>query len=450
MVLITSNLFIKKTRDNNKENYPGKRNIPNSFSGYHSKENFNKNKNFSYTHIKKIKPLKATLNNNIQTAFKGSSLVNFPKDKFINTDKSGEIKSLVHSQKNQVSFKGEFPAPPKKVMEELGTVGKTLVNSLWYPKGLIHKITKFVRDIPALGEALFILGITTTIRPATVLTVPGPKKADRKYAAAHSISTGIVTFAFGLLLFKPLANSAKRLATLALKTEKRKIMKELAGIDLIKSLKKAIAKKDVIEKKKILRKIVRKYKEIELKASLGKALKKIIKNNEIQEAAKSLEKALGRPVQGIIKRSSKTINTSQKEVINTALEKLPLKPEQARVLKKVIQAEKIQTSQLGILKDISKEMKPDIEKIKPLNSLEKKYNIFNYLSGFTVKYITAPLYAFMLITFISPIVKTIFPKNSYKKTAKHAKLPLPFAVKLDKDNQNIFQKFINPDWRVKK
>jgi len=77
------------------------------------------------------------------------------------------------------------------------------------------KIIGMASSNPALVEAAFVLGLSTTLRPASIMVVPGPPKDDRKYAAAKSIATGIIGFAFTAAAFIPIAAATKHLGELA-------------------------------------------------------------------------------------------------------------------------------------------------------------------------------------------------------------------------------------------
>ena len=90
---------------------------------------------------------------------------------------------------NQLSFKAAIPAaPPKEAIKGLGRFGKALANSLWKENGIINKIAVLSDKVPGLAESVFVLAVTTTLRPATVMITPGIDKEDKKYAAAHSMA----------------------------------------------------------------------------------------------------------------------------------------------------------------------------------------------------------------------------------------------------------------------
>lgn len=66
-----------------------------------------------------------------------------------------------------------------------------------------------------INPTLFALGIGTavsvTLRPATLLVVPGAKKEDKKYAAIKSIISAFITLATQGLIFYPLGLAMKNL-----------------------------------------------------------------------------------------------------------------------------------------------------------------------------------------------------------------------------------------------
>jgi len=61
-------------------------------------------------------------------------------------------------------------------------------------------------------NALLVFFLTTTVRPAAILAMPGSKKEDREYAAAKSIATGFAALLTALVLFRPIDNAFKNIA----------------------------------------------------------------------------------------------------------------------------------------------------------------------------------------------------------------------------------------------
>ncbi len=326
----------------------------------------------------------------------------------------GNISALkMKSNPGNISFKSKIPpAPPEKVMKGLGKVGKKMAKSLWNKNGTLYKTAKLANNIPGLAEAAFVFLVTTTLRPATIMAVPGPKKEDRQYAAGHSISTGVVGLIFGMLLFKPFASSAKRLGAKAAKKMRKKIIQETMGKEQLEKLKNAANPKEKIG---VLREVLRNYQTIEQKGALGHTIKKILDNPKTVE-----------------------INESHKKIFGGAVKNLKLKPEHNQILEKVIKGGKVAKNQNKGLKEIYKEMKPNVDSLNPLFELKEKYSNFNYISNNIVKFVTAPLQAMMLVALVPPIVKTVFGQ---KKNKANNSPTLPAYLNLNQDNKNIFKNF---------
>lgn len=61
--------------------------------------------------------------------------------------------------------------------------------------------------------AFFALILTGLFRPATIMVLPGQKKNkdDKKYAAAHSVASGLIGYAIALVISSPIASAMKKL-----------------------------------------------------------------------------------------------------------------------------------------------------------------------------------------------------------------------------------------------
>lgn len=72
-----------------------------------------------------------------------------------------------------------------------------------------------ILQLADINPTLFSLGIatavSTTLRPATLMVVPGAKKEDKKYASVKSIISAIITLATQGLVFYPLGVAMKKL-----------------------------------------------------------------------------------------------------------------------------------------------------------------------------------------------------------------------------------------------
>lgn len=73
------------------------------------------------------------------------------------------------------------------------------------------KILKLADINPTLFSLGIATAVSTTLRPATLMVVPGAKKEDKKYAAIKSIISAIVTLATQGLIFYPLGVAMKKL-----------------------------------------------------------------------------------------------------------------------------------------------------------------------------------------------------------------------------------------------
>ncbi len=73
------------------------------------------------------------------------------------------------------------------------------------------KILKLADINPTLFSLGIATAVSTTLRPATLMVVPGAKKEDKKYAAIKSIISAFVTLATQGLIFYPLGVAMKKL-----------------------------------------------------------------------------------------------------------------------------------------------------------------------------------------------------------------------------------------------
>lgn len=75
----------------------------------------------------------------------------------------------------------------------------------------IHEYLKKAADNQLVFGSLFALVLTCTLRPITIVALPGQKKNkdDKKYAAAHSVASGIIGYVIALLISAPIADALK-------------------------------------------------------------------------------------------------------------------------------------------------------------------------------------------------------------------------------------------------
>ena len=69
----------------------------------------------------------------------------------------------------------------------------------------------FANDQSLVFGAGFALLLTCILRPGAIVVIPSKKnKDDQKYAAAHSIASGVIGFGISTILFMPIGNAIKK------------------------------------------------------------------------------------------------------------------------------------------------------------------------------------------------------------------------------------------------
>lgn len=70
---------------------------------------------------------------------------------------------------------------------------------------------KLAAESEPLFNATFSIGLACILRPASIMTLPSDKKNndDKKYAAAHSIAAGVISYLIALAIFNPIADAVK-------------------------------------------------------------------------------------------------------------------------------------------------------------------------------------------------------------------------------------------------
>jgi hypothetical protein len=73
------------------------------------------------------------------------------------------------------------------------------------------KTLEKIHDYQLIFGPAFALILTCIFRPAAIMTLPGKKnKDDKKYAAAHSISSGVIGFILSTIMFTPISNAINK------------------------------------------------------------------------------------------------------------------------------------------------------------------------------------------------------------------------------------------------
>lgn len=133
-----------------------------------------------------------------------------------------QLKKVMDSAENLL--KEEHKKEPLTTDEMFKAVGKTINTAIHvfptvenpskiYTNKTINKFLIMANDSQAVFGALFALILTGIFRPAAIMATPGDKKNkdDKKYAAAQSVSSGIIGYVVSLLISSPLAKAMKKI-----------------------------------------------------------------------------------------------------------------------------------------------------------------------------------------------------------------------------------------------
>ncbi len=82
-----------------------------------------------------------------------------------------------------------------------------------YTSKSFKNFLEIATDNEPVFSAAFAVLLTCILRPASIMSLPGQKnKDDKKYAAAHSMASGIMGYMLSLILFSPLAAAIDKIA----------------------------------------------------------------------------------------------------------------------------------------------------------------------------------------------------------------------------------------------
>lgn len=102
----------------------------------------------------------------------------------------------------------------KKVINTALDVYPTVENPGWlYTSKTLRKFLFMADTSQVVFASLFALVLTGFFRPVTIMVLPGQKnnKDDKKYAAAHSVASGVIGYATSLLVSSPIARAMEKL-----------------------------------------------------------------------------------------------------------------------------------------------------------------------------------------------------------------------------------------------
>lgn len=84
-------------------------------------------------------------------------------------------------------------------------------NQKLFKNSKFQKMLDFANDQSLVFGAGFALLLTCILRPGAIVVIPSKKnKDDQKYAAAHSIASGVIGFGISTVLFMPIGNAIKK------------------------------------------------------------------------------------------------------------------------------------------------------------------------------------------------------------------------------------------------
>lgn len=90
--------------------------------------------------------------------------------------------------------------------------GNPVKGASFYRNKKLHSLLNFANDKQLLFGATYALLLTCVLRPGSIVLMPSKKnKDDQKYAAAHSIASGLIGLGISTLLFYPLEIAVKNL-----------------------------------------------------------------------------------------------------------------------------------------------------------------------------------------------------------------------------------------------
>lgn len=107
-----------------------------------------------------------------------------------------------------------FKSNMKEAVEHLPNMENQGKDSKLSKSNTFKKFLNFAADKQAIFSAVFAVGLTCILRPATIMVLPTNKKNndDKKYAAGHSIASGVIGYIMSLILFNPIATAMKKVA----------------------------------------------------------------------------------------------------------------------------------------------------------------------------------------------------------------------------------------------
>ncbi len=132
------------------------------------------------------------------------------------TDYKSEQKNITKNQSASANFTGGFFSPKNR--DSVSFSGNAPKKDFWTRLGENKKIKEFIKskrfdnilkkanDL-AWTESLIMFGIAVTIKPFTIMALPGAKEEDKKYAATKALLGGVVDFGIATAFILPVTKT---------------------------------------------------------------------------------------------------------------------------------------------------------------------------------------------------------------------------------------------------
>jgi len=145
--------------------------------------------------------------------------------KFLETDSNAQnIKTYLDDVKKLIKHKdadgvidhesSEYKDAVKKAVgESVEILNSTDNPGKLFTNKTVKKLLEKAEKNQLIFSAMYSLLLAGFLRPATIVSLPGKKnKEDKKYAAAHSISSGVMGYLEALVVATPIALAIKKIA----------------------------------------------------------------------------------------------------------------------------------------------------------------------------------------------------------------------------------------------
>lgn len=127
-------------------------------------------------------------------------------------------KNKIINKSANVTFTGGFFSPEKQDNISFARAPK---KGFWAKLGGHPKVKEFIRSKTfdkalelannlAMFESIFFFAIAVTLKPLTIMALPGAKEEDKKYAATKAFLGGCVDFAISSAILYPITEVVKR------------------------------------------------------------------------------------------------------------------------------------------------------------------------------------------------------------------------------------------------